>query len=246
MRTKVIIGLMGGDQQPTEARRIGVAVAQLEQILLTGAPIGDNNSQSVHRAAMHAAWLTRKARLIGILPRQTACSGADNLCRERRSFEAIQGANGFYFHTGLDSEERDSVTGLTPDILIFLRGSAGTLCELAYAAVAGRKTYFIDCVHFLLTKLKASASTIKIDQTFAKAQRHCSSINGRFISVGELKAQAAERLATAEDWGGTLPDLVSEVATMARSGGLAKETGFPFCMAQDHKMEFERRVLEMG
>ena len=154
---------------------------------------------------MHAAWLTGKARLIGILPRgyQGSTGG--------RCFRAIQGATGFYFHTGLDSEERDSITGLTPDSLIFLRGSAGTLCELAYAAVAGRKTYFIECSAFLRAKLKAPGTVKKIDLTFAKAQRRCSLIDGRSVSVCELKERVKERLATAKDWEGDLREWLSKL-----------------------------------
>jgi predicted Rossmann-fold nucleotide-binding protein len=240
VRTKVVIGLMGGDQQSPDARRIGAAIAQLGHILLTGAPVGDEFSEPIHRAAMHAAWLTGRARLIGILPRGYQGRRGD------RCFQAIQGATGFYFHTGLDSEERDSITGLTPDSLIFLRGSAGTLCELAYATAAGRRTYFFESSAFLRAKLKAAGTVKKIDLTFAKAQKHCSLIEGRSISVCELKERVRERLATAKDWEGDLCEMVMEVVSTATAEGLAQETGFPACTGPpDHKREFERHVLQL-
>jgi len=245
---------MGGDMQPSDAREIGTAVAQLEQILLTGAPIGDGRSQRVHRAAMHAAWLTGRARLIGILPRRgqadpepgaPAPGAVDPEERGDRYFETIRGTKGFYFHTGMENEERDSITGLTPDVLIFLRGSAGTLCELAFAAAAGRRTYFVNCAAFLREKLQAAPSAATINLTFAKALRHCHLVNGRTLSVNELKDRVVERLATAEDWRGSLREMVAEAVKTAAAEGLGRETGFPAGIGQDEKREFERRVLEM-
>jgi predicted Rossmann-fold nucleotide-binding protein len=252
-RTRVIIGLMGGNLQHLEARDIGSSVAHLNHILLTGAPIGDMLSREIHRAAMHAASLIAEARLIGILPRGTPGPGlgvrgrgADDKASDvDRRFEMIQGIKGFYFQTGLASEERDSVTGLTPDVLIFLRGSTGTLCELAYAAASRRRTYFVDSVEFLREKLRVGGSAGKIDQTFAKAQRHCGQVGGQEISVSEMKQCVAERLATAEDWKGELSDLVAEAANGVTAETLKAETGFPICFGCAEKREFERRVLEL-
>jgi predicted Rossmann-fold nucleotide-binding protein len=155
MRTRAVIGLMGGDQQAADARRIGSAIAGLGEILLTGSSIGDESSRRIHRAAMHAAWLTGQARLIGILRRGHAYTEPSNgqtielRGRPPLSFETIQGTCGFYVHTGMESEERDAITDATPDVLIFLKGGSGTLCELAYAAAAGRRTYFVESAKFL-------------------------------------------------------------------------------------------------
>ncbi len=254
MRTRVIIGLMGGDQQPLEARDIGFSVAQLGNILLTGAAIGDKDSRRVHRAAMHAASLTGNARLIGILPRDSQAdpepggAGRDGVQMTGagiRHFEAIPGMKGFYFHTGMAGEERDSITGIAPDVLIFLRGSAGTLCELAYAAAAGRTTYFVDSVAFLRSKLQAVESAEKINRTFAKAQRLCNRVNGRGISVSVLKEAVALRLAMAQDWKGKPRVVVAEATKAATTQGICPETGFPICFGLDEKREFERRVVEM-
>ena len=247
MRKRVIIGLMGGDQQPSEAREIGSSVAQLGNILLTGAAIGNKDDKRVHLAAMHAASLTGKARLIGILPCEdprSNCPGPSKVTRRaigERSFEDIQsaGVRGFYFHSGITSVERDSITGIAPDALIFLRGSAGTLCELAYAAAAGRTVYFVDSVAFLRVKLQAVESAGKLNRTFAKAQRRCDSVNGGGISVSGLKEVVALRLATARDWSGKLEDLVAEATNVEASKGISSETGFPICFGLNEKREFE-------
>jgi predicted Rossmann-fold nucleotide-binding protein len=232
---------MGGEQQPAEARIIGSTVARLGHILLTGASIGDNSSQRIHKAAMHEASLVESARLIGILPRQ-ALEARD---RADCHFEPLHVPKGFYFHAGLTSEQRDSITGLTPDAVIFLKGSSGTLRELAYAVTGERNMYFVDCVDFLHKKLHATSSARKNDFTLIEAQRLCNTVNGHSISVVELKERAGERLAVAEDWERGLHELVMAPAENALAEWPRHETGFPLFLGQPVKREFERRVPEL-
>ena len=75
------------------------------------------------------------------------------------------------------------MTGASPDALIFLKGETGTLCELAFALAAGRKTYLFDSA----TALRQALLESNLDYALGLAHSHCSSIAGKPITVKTLK-----------------------------------------------------------
>jgi predicted Rossmann-fold nucleotide-binding protein len=252
MRTRTVIGLMGGDERLGAAANIGAAIAaEADAALLTGGSIGTASSTRIHQIAMREASRIATARLIGILPGRApaevdSTTAIGDVAGPSYYFEAIPGRKkGFYLHTGISSAKRDSITGLTPDVLIFLRGSAGTLTELAYAAAAGRRTYFFQSADYLRSKLHVPETTAKTRKTLASAHMLCGIVNGRPVSVADLESHLATRLATAVDWVGTPKELVRDVITRTRAAGLEEQTGFPAFLGESCKHEFERRVLEL-
>jgi predicted Rossmann-fold nucleotide-binding protein len=236
---KAIIGVMGGKledaalnrEQIAAARQIGSAVADSRQILLTGGVIGDPKTEFVHEAAMHEASLNAEARLIGILP-----------VGGHPPFVPAGGAKGFYYRTGMTSKVRDSITGATADVLIFLKGGGGTLCELAYAVAAGRATYFAGSRDFLLGALDAEAEDLEL--TLEAAAKRCPQINGQEFTAAALRTLLETRLKSAQDWPGTLADLV-DTAVKTAQAAWTPETGFPIAIGKNEKQAFEQAVASL-
>jgi predicted Rossmann-fold nucleotide-binding protein len=132
-----IVGVIGGNRQPSEvvaqAQAIGLAVVERSAILLTG---GEPSAKpDVKDAAMNGAKRAAVARLVSILPSPTV-----SLSCEGHHLRLL---------TGLTSYERDAINGMTPDALVVLCGGAGTLCELAFAAVATKPIRFFRSVAML-------------------------------------------------------------------------------------------------
>ena len=128
MHRRALIGVIGGDKQGETARSLGRAAAAAGVILLTGGgdPTDiklqpDEVKNAVFRGALDAeADGSGVARFVGVLP-----SGNVRWLRPRPRHCLLE--------TGLQHFERNVINGVTPDVLVVMGGSRGTLAEAAFA-----------------------------------------------------------------------------------------------------------------
>jgi uncharacterized protein (TIGR00725 family) len=122
-RKPVIIGVMGGNQADPEtieeARRLGEAVAGKGYVLLTGGGGG------VMKAASAGAW-NAGGLVIALLPNE----------RSRPLKDYPNEYVDVPIYTGM-GDARNAINAKTPDVVVALRGSAGTLSEIALALKSG-------------------------------------------------------------------------------------------------------------
>ncbi len=122
-KRRAIVGIVGGHREDgpclDEALRLGRAIAERGYVLMTGGGTG------IMRAASEGAALAG-GLTVGILPddRKNSRPGYPN--------EFIQ----VPIYTGL-GDARNVINALTPDIIIALPGSYGTLSEIVLALKAG-------------------------------------------------------------------------------------------------------------
>jgi hypothetical protein len=207
-----IIGLIGGDEQPTEASMCGAWIARSGYILLTGGrPIED---KQVKNAAMSGAVSLDGdgpvARLIGVLPSHSIKWNRPSRLR-------------LYLETGLGSLERDPINGMTPDVLVVFRGGTGTLCELAYAAVSGKPILFIDSVRALREKAGEHRRDGKLERAFTTALSKYSTVRGRMIDPKALHARLDRALADGSDMPGRDFSILSRTISLLNNDLAASE-----------------------
>jgi predicted Rossmann-fold nucleotide-binding protein len=247
MDRKIIIGIMGGDESvgavALEAAHVGAAVTRAHCILLTGGCGIDTanviETTPVKDAAMHGAKEQESdpqtiARLLGILP-----DGP-------RSWEPTQRT--LFLKTGLGSVERDPITGVTPDALIFFAGGTGTLCELAFALQAKRPVLCWNAAQKLNAKYQYHTKVDqKLDKVLATGLCSCKTKLISVEGVGEdttvsmLRDTLGRYLECVQDSIGNYDDIVREVCR--RVGKPKKQTGFPgFRDESCSKQRFEEIV----
>jgi uncharacterized protein (TIGR00725 family) len=122
-RRPVIIGVMGGHHADSEtieeARRLGEAIARKGHVLLTGGGGG------VMKAASAGAW-NAGGLVIAVLPNE----------RLRPLKDYPNEYVDIPIYTGM-GDARNAINAKTPDIVVALRGAAGTLSEIALALRSG-------------------------------------------------------------------------------------------------------------
>jgi len=151
--SRVIVGVVGGHSQPTLAEHIGKEIADKDQILLTGGRPGAGGAEAKDRAMDGAVNFAsnkagKVARIISVLP-ENPPTGRDVLW----SLEISAQRRAVSIHTRLSSHQRDFINGVTPDVLITLRGGPGTLAEIVFAAFTGVPVVFVDSFDQLRAKL---------------------------------------------------------------------------------------------
>jgi len=122
-RKPVIIGVMGGHHADPEtleeARRLGEAVAEKGYVLLTGGGGG------VMKAASAGAW-NAGGLILAVLPSE----------RTRPLKDYPNEYVDIPIYTGM-GDGRNAINAKTPDVVVALRGAAGTLSEIALALKSG-------------------------------------------------------------------------------------------------------------
>ena len=129
-----IIGVVGasGDGYPDLwplAASVGRAVVVARHVLLTGGGGSNPKPNRVRDCAVVAALEIPGAKIISILPKsETGAPTSTHLP----------------ITTPLSSDGRNVINGFTPDGLIALHGSGGTLSEVAYALYKKKPVVFLD------------------------------------------------------------------------------------------------------
>jgi predicted Rossmann-fold nucleotide-binding protein len=188
MKRRVIVGIMGGDEQPREAAALGSWVAAAGHILLTGGrPIDDVAAKN---AAMFGAVSQlrgeRTARLIGILPSSTI---------EWSTPKKHQ----LFLSTGLGGIERDPLNGMTPDIVVVLRGGTGTLLEMTYASASEKPVIFLDSSNALGKKVEVHRRDGKLQNCLLTALKYYPLVRGKLLSANDLNRILDEALVNARE-----------------------------------------------
>ncbi len=206
-----IVGVFGGELQAEDAYALGGALARYDVAILTGGvpePTGEVKNEVPRGAADVAEGSGPGVRLIGVLP-----------STQRRWIRP--NSRWLWIETGLTHIERDAVNGLTPDAVIAFRGSSGTLCELAYAAVSGIPVTFFDCVDHLREKYAQRSQDGELATYFDAASRVYPSFPVVFLrdSLETLLKKATD---ATRDVG-----LVARAASSAAQAALSESSRFP-------------------
>ena len=153
MRSRlVIVGVFGGDEQREVAECVGREIARAGQILLTGGtpkPGSPRTTEAAQNGAFSVATNDFVVRAIGIRPGGDAQMGPER-------------QNGFHIlivRSGISHKQRDATNGATADVVIALKGSSGTLTEIAFAHALGRPIVLLDSRAHLQNKLLEHGST---------------------------------------------------------------------------------------
>jgi uncharacterized protein (TIGR00725 family) len=156
MARKIIVAAIGGNGMPdvtSSAFRFGEELSD-RAILLTGGMDPLKRDTDVKTAAMFGAQGAR-GLLISVLPKQGPA------CR-------LQGRQ-LILETGLVGKyARNPITGSAADVVVVFPGAAGTLVELAYAALQGRPIIFLSSIKFLRVKCSFEAGRVRTGLIEAK------------------------------------------------------------------------------
>jgi predicted Rossmann-fold nucleotide-binding protein len=123
-RRRLIVGVVGGDDNMRGGEELGREIARRGWILLTGGQLMERSLVEATGAVKDAAMLGAVAaddgaRLAGILP--------SILIKWRRP-----SARRLFLDTGLPHNVRNVINGRTPDVVVAFGCSQGTLAEIAF------------------------------------------------------------------------------------------------------------------
>jgi hypothetical protein len=221
---RVLLGAIGGDRQEDAARCFGCAVAQAGCILLTGG--GDKNDPNLDEVK-NATVLGMQSespivpRAIGVLPSETVAWD-------------WPGPSHLLLRSGQAHYIRNLINGVTPDVVVVFGGSRGTLAEMGFAAVAGKRLFFYGGNRGgAVARLRRNlASTLKqdpadIDCFLRQPLAAFPSAFGRPVTATEVLALIDSTLQTATDWEGSSQDLVECCVRQVSPDTLNAKTGFP-------------------
>ena len=180
---------MGGGEQPELAKLIGQRLVEQEAIVLTG---GEGNTlerkEAKDLALVGAIEYANKsdtiARLVGVLP----CYDSLRWRRDRRT-----NVQALFIETMLSSYQRDLINGVTPDVIIALRGGRGTLAEIAFAKLAGVPVILADSDVFLKAKLVEHAERLK-KRIIPEVREKYDSFNGEDIDGATIVKELEQGL----------------------------------------------------
>lgn len=212
-----ILGVIGGGKQRDLARQLGKAIGSAQSILLTGGEALQTSNEAKDAAMVGVNEV--KGRFISIMPRT----------EEHPVAKWDDDQNHFLkLRSGLTSEERDPINGLTPDALFVLIGGSGTLCELAFAVAGGKGLIFLDSSAIMLDKFKERSGTAgELDKILKAALGKFPGVDiNEQYHVGELKRSLGVVLRCAVDAYGAPDEIVKHVANHYASKELG-DTGFP-------------------
>jgi uncharacterized protein (TIGR00725 family) len=145
-RQLVIVGVFGGDGQRALAECVGRDIVVSGQVLLTGGrrnPKSERTTEAAQNGAESATKSGYVARAIGILPDGRG-----------RMFPMITEQDRTLFvESGISHKKRDATNGATADVVIAVRGSTGTLTEIAFAHYLGKPVVLLGSKTHLRNKL---------------------------------------------------------------------------------------------
>jgi hypothetical protein len=216
---RLILGVIGGGEQQTEALELGKAIGRAQAILLTGGEALETSKEAKDAAMVGVTEV--HGRFISVMPRTEENPVPAEWDDDQDDFLQLR--------SGLTSEERDPINGLTPDALFVLKGGSGTLCELAFAVAGGKSLIFLESFATMLEKFKKrSGSGGELDEILKAALSEFPEHNNEQYHIGELKRSLGVVLGCAIDAYGTPADIVNHVVntnTMLRKK--LGDTGFP-------------------
>jgi acyl-CoA thioester hydrolase len=170
-----IIGVVGMTDGVTKeianaARDAGREIVSGGAILLTGGqPSGQDASRGARAVkdgamdgAVEAGAAGCRARMIGILPKQVKPDTTTPQPNPTTRYLLV--------HTTLTSYQRNCLTGRVPDVVIALRGNAGTLSEIGLALEAGRPVVFLDSFDYLRSKFGEEKERRKLDEILSQVK----------------------------------------------------------------------------
>lgn len=156
MARKIVVAAIGGNGMPDvtpSAFRFGEELSD-RAILLTGGMDPPKKDTDVKTAAMFGSQGAR-GLMISVLP------DLGPACKlERRQLILETGLVGKY--------ARNPITGSAADVVVVFPGAAGTLVELAYAALQGRPIIFLSSIQFLRVKCSFVAERVRAGLKEAK------------------------------------------------------------------------------
>lgn len=211
-----ILGVIGGGKQRDLAHQLGKAIGNAQSILLTGGEASETSNEAKDAAMVGVNKV--KGRFISILPR-TKEYPAEHWDDVQNHFLKLR--------SGLTSEERDPINGLTPDALFVLIGGAGTLCELAFAIAGGKGLIFLDSSAIMLDKFEKRSKDGDLDGILKEALgKFPGADNNKQYRIDDLKRSLGVVLRCAVDAYGAPDKIVKHVANHYASKKLG-DTGFP-------------------
>lgn len=224
MTRRGIVGIMGANGCSTKVEQdvilMGGLIRQRGLILLTGG--SGSEKRDVKCAAIRGVRQRQNTgepeRAIGIIgdgPRRWDCRNCPAL-----------------LFTGLGGIGRDPITGVTPDSLIFTEGSSGTLTELSFATLAKKPVFFWKAKKTLQEKFKKHSKG-ELQHTFLRgalesAHNKLQKVKGvtAQTTVGDLNAAIAAALTTANDFAGSLEELIVTIANTPAVAECPEDTDF--------------------
>lgn len=151
---------------------VGKLIAMSGNIVLTGGYHKFSEKSVKHHAilgAFDAAKADRKVGVLGIPPSKISTARGKTIGTIEQNSTSDRLCSWVYPHTGLSSEERNPLTGQTPDVLIALEGEDGTPQEVSEAIKAGRQVVFLNSWAVLKDKLTAAPRELHIATTEQQA-----------------------------------------------------------------------------
>ena len=179
MSRRMIIAVIGGNDLPDvalSARRFGELASNRAILLTGGKPSGGQVSEHVKTAAMDGA-VNNRGLMVSVLP-----STSPSCEREGHRLE---------LRTGLSSYERDPITGSAADVVVVFPGGAGTLIELAFAALMDRPIIFLSSIHYL--QVKCSLEITDLKKGLKEAVEKYGPLIPRLVNPAERKEKQLER-----------------------------------------------------
>jgi predicted Rossmann-fold nucleotide-binding protein len=226
-KRRLIVGVIGGDDNMRRGEKLGREIARRGWILLTGGQVLERAVVAATGAVKDAAMLGADAaesegngavaaRLAGILPSKTV--------QWRRS-----SARRLFLETGLSHNVRNVITGRTPDIVVAFGGSQGTLAEVAFAKAAGREVVFyvgLERLRRNFEKYFGRRGSARIDRQtyFEEPLRTYPEGVGAAGTVASLISQLGHALAQGIEADCTAVALADRIEGAARPIG---QSGFP-------------------
>lgn len=214
---RLILGVIGGAEQPSEAHKLGRAIGLAEAILLTGGQALEASNEAKDKAMVGINEVN--GRFISVMPKT----------KQHPMLVWDDGQDRFLkLRSGLTSEGRDPINGLTPDALFVLRGGSGTLCELAFAVAGGKRLIFLDSSTIMLEKFKErSGQDGDLEAIFKAALgKFPRADNIEQFGIHALKRSLGVVLGCAVDAYGGPDDIVKHVVNTMLLKKLG-DTGFP-------------------
>jgi SLOG-like protein len=242
-RRRLIVGVVGGDDNMRRGEELGREIARRGWILLTGGQVLERSVVESVGAVKDASMLGADAaenegngavaaRLVGIIP--------SRVVRWRRP-----SARRLFLDTGLSHNVRNVINGRTPDIVIAFGGSQGTLAEVAFAKAASREVIFYAGLERLrrnFEKYFGKGSAQLHQETYFEAPlRAYPEASGAAGSVSGLISLLEQTLAESIEANCSVSALADRIKAATRPHG---RTGFPGLPGDsDSKSKFETIIF---
>jgi predicted Rossmann-fold nucleotide-binding protein len=227
-RSRVVIGVIGGGEQQNTAEAIGREISFAGQVVLTGGS-RKHSAEVTHATQFGAASVLDVpgvvVRAIGILPSKQPQWSKSIKDRDRSLF----------LSTGMSHKQRDAINGVTPDVLIALKGGKGTLTEIAFACVAKRPVLLLNSKEHLKAKWIEhrkkrflGGGDGGLNDYFTQALRVYPKLGALQLSAAQLETDLKKYLDSAEEFvESQVGQVVRRAISLSCDAGVQDRSGFP-------------------